>query len=161
MRNIANPSSQSNHGKFLKLKWKKLERLASQVGGARNIFCELFGDHKANNTFWLDSSSIEKVCFLVRDINLSLNFALNPSFNFTVWKLISVVFMAKTYVNIKDSVDLILKFWGFFVCSCVALEFSRYILPLAEISLKFKHGIQWWMGESHVLGDLGKIDIIY
>lgn len=65
MSNIANPSRQSNHGKFLKLKWKKLERLASQVGGARNIFCELFGDHKANNTFWLDSSSIEKVCFLV------------------------------------------------------------------------------------------------
>ncbi|XP_058182816.1 aminodeoxychorismate synthase, chloroplastic isoform X4 [Rhododendron vialii] len=60
MRNIANPSRQSSHGKFLKLKWKKLERLASQVGGARNIFCELFGDHKANNTFWLDSSSIEK-----------------------------------------------------------------------------------------------------
>ncbi|KAI8539188.1 hypothetical protein RHMOL_Rhmol09G0161900 [Rhododendron molle] len=60
MLNIANPSRQSNHGKFLKLKWKKLERLASQVGGARNIFCELFGDHKANNTFWLDSSSIEK-----------------------------------------------------------------------------------------------------
>lgn len=74
--NIANPSHQSSHGKFLKLKWKKLEKLASQVGGARNIFCELFGGHKANNTFWLDSSSIEKVCFSVRDINLLLIFAL-------------------------------------------------------------------------------------
>ncbi|GFZ18511.1 para-aminobenzoate (PABA) synthase family protein [Actinidia rufa] len=39
---------------------KKLERLACQVGGARNIFCEIYGDHKAKNTFWLDSSSVEK-----------------------------------------------------------------------------------------------------
>lgn len=70
MCSIGNLSHRSNHGKFLKLKWKKLERLASQVGGAKNIFCEMFGDHKANDTFWLDSSSVEKVCFLVRDTNL-------------------------------------------------------------------------------------------
>lgn len=60
MCSIGNLSHRSNHGKFLKLKWKKLERLASQVGGAKNIFCEMFGDHKANDTFWLDSSSVEK-----------------------------------------------------------------------------------------------------
>ncbi|KAL5733477.1 hypothetical protein ACOSQ2_033169 [Xanthoceras sorbifolium] len=46
--------------KFLKLKWRKFDHLASQVGGARNVFCELFGDNKAENTFWLDSSSTEK-----------------------------------------------------------------------------------------------------
>ncbi|XP_059635091.1 aminodeoxychorismate synthase, chloroplastic isoform X2 [Cornus florida] len=53
-------SRQKNCVKFLNLKWRKLERLASQVGGARNIFCKLFGDRKPENTFWLDSSSIEK-----------------------------------------------------------------------------------------------------
>ncbi|XP_043713049.1 aminodeoxychorismate synthase, chloroplastic isoform X2 [Telopea speciosissima] len=46
--------------RFLKLKWKKLNGLASQVGGTRNIFCQLFGNQKAENTFWLDSSSIEQ-----------------------------------------------------------------------------------------------------
>ncbi|TXG49552.1 hypothetical protein EZV62_025427 [Acer yangbiense] len=50
----------STRVKFLKLKWRKFDHLASQVGGARNVFCELFGDNKAENTFWLDSSSIEK-----------------------------------------------------------------------------------------------------
>lgn len=46
--------------KFLKMTWKKLDCSASQVGGADNIFCELFGDQEAKNSFWLDSSSIEK-----------------------------------------------------------------------------------------------------
>ncbi|XP_038690757.1 aminodeoxychorismate synthase, chloroplastic [Tripterygium wilfordii] len=46
--------------KFLKLKWRKFDQLASKVGGARNIFSELYGDDKAENSFWLDSSSIEK-----------------------------------------------------------------------------------------------------
>ncbi|XP_042498466.1 aminodeoxychorismate synthase, chloroplastic isoform X2 [Macadamia integrifolia] len=46
--------------RFLTLKWKKLNGLASQVGGTRNIFCQLFGNQKAENTFWLDSSSIEQ-----------------------------------------------------------------------------------------------------
>ncbi|XP_057482403.1 aminodeoxychorismate synthase, chloroplastic isoform X2 [Actinidia eriantha] len=58
--NIENQSHQCNDAKFLKLKWRKLERLACQIGGARNIFCEIYGDHKAKNTFWLDSSSVEK-----------------------------------------------------------------------------------------------------
>ncbi|KAK6929205.1 Chorismate-utilizing enzyme, C-terminal [Dillenia turbinata] len=53
-------SYQSVGVKPLKLKWRKYDKLASQVGGAKNIFCQLFGDHKAENTFWLDSSSIEK-----------------------------------------------------------------------------------------------------
>ncbi|KAM6542692.1 hypothetical protein CsatB_007139 [Cannabis sativa] len=46
--------------KYLKLKWKKFDGLASKVGGASNIFYSLFGHHKAENTFWLDSSSTEK-----------------------------------------------------------------------------------------------------
>lgn len=49
--------------KHLKLKWRKFDRLAAQLGGARNIFCKLFGANKAENTFWLDSSSVEKVFF--------------------------------------------------------------------------------------------------
>ncbi|KDP45106.1 hypothetical protein JCGZ_18548 [Jatropha curcas] len=46
--------------KHLMLKWRKFDQLLAQVGGARSIFCELFGANKANNTFWLDSSSVEK-----------------------------------------------------------------------------------------------------
>ncbi|XP_054815007.1 aminodeoxychorismate synthase, chloroplastic isoform X2 [Prosopis cineraria] len=46
--------------KCLKLKWRKFDHLAGQVGGAKNIFCGLFGHHKAENSFWLDSSSTEK-----------------------------------------------------------------------------------------------------
>lgn len=59
MVNLLHPS---NDVKYLKLKWKRFKNLAGQVGGAKNIFCELYGHHKAENTFWLDSSSIEKVC---------------------------------------------------------------------------------------------------
>ncbi|XP_030462444.2 B3 domain-containing protein At5g18000-like [Syzygium oleosum] len=46
--------------KLLKLTWRRLEGLAARLGGAKNIFCELFSDNKVENTFWLDSSSIEK-----------------------------------------------------------------------------------------------------
>ncbi|PHT31987.1 Aminodeoxychorismate synthase, chloroplastic [Capsicum baccatum] len=46
--------------KFLKMTWKKVDCSASQVGGADNIFCALFGDQNAKNSFWLDSSSTEK-----------------------------------------------------------------------------------------------------
>ncbi|CAH1420697.1 unnamed protein product [Lactuca virosa] len=50
-----------NGGKWkLGLEWRKIENLCSQIGGAKNIFLELFGDEKAENTFWLDSSSTEK-----------------------------------------------------------------------------------------------------
>ncbi|KAM7272945.1 hypothetical protein ACFE04_027609 [Oxalis oulophora] len=47
--------------KKLRLRWKKCGHLVSEVGGAKNIFRQLFGDHGAENTFWLDSSSIEKL----------------------------------------------------------------------------------------------------
>lgn len=64
MHNIMNPSHLRETVK-LKLKWRKLECPVSQVGGARNMFCELFGDREAGNTFWLDSSSTEMVFFLL------------------------------------------------------------------------------------------------
>ncbi|XP_026458152.1 aminodeoxychorismate synthase, chloroplastic-like [Papaver somniferum] len=57
---MCKPVNESIGARFLKLKWKKLDRLASQVGGAKTIFCKLFGDGKAENTFWLDSSSVEQ-----------------------------------------------------------------------------------------------------
>ncbi|KAJ7970434.1 Aminodeoxychorismate synthase, chloroplastic [Quillaja saponaria] len=53
------PNPATDH-KCLKLKWRKFDHLAGQVGHARNIFCGLFGHKKADNTFWLDSSSVEK-----------------------------------------------------------------------------------------------------
>ncbi|CAA0825362.1 Aminodeoxychorismate synthase- chloroplastic [Striga hermonthica] len=49
----------SGKTKFLKLKWRKVECSVCQVGGAENIFFELFGDCQAGNTFWLDSSSTD------------------------------------------------------------------------------------------------------
>ncbi|KAK4436018.1 Aminodeoxychorismate synthase, chloroplastic [Sesamum alatum] len=49
----------SRNAKRLKLRWRRVECTMSQVGGAGNIFCELFGDDHAENTFWLDSSSTE------------------------------------------------------------------------------------------------------
>lgn len=55
--------SHSRNAKFLKLKWRKVECSVNQVGGAGNIFCDLFGNHHAGNTFWLDSSSTEMVYF--------------------------------------------------------------------------------------------------
>ncbi|KAI3807749.1 hypothetical protein L1987_23683 [Smallanthus sonchifolius] len=60
MYKMVKPSNMSNGVKFLRLQWRKLENLSCQVGGAKNIFLKLFGDEKAENTFWLDSSSTEK-----------------------------------------------------------------------------------------------------
>ncbi|OMO81246.1 ADC synthase [Corchorus olitorius] len=58
--NMVNFLPPSMGAKFLKLKWRKFDHLASEVGGAKTIFSELFGKKKAENTFWLDSSSTEK-----------------------------------------------------------------------------------------------------
>ena len=49
------------HTQLLRLKWKKLERLVHKVGGARNIFMELYGKNRGNDAFWLDTSSSDKV----------------------------------------------------------------------------------------------------
>ncbi|CAJ2629623.1 para-aminobenzoate synthase-like protein [Trifolium pratense] len=55
--NVVHNNTEVNY-KCLKLKWRKFNHLAGQVGGAKSIFCQLFG-HEAENTFWLDSSSTE------------------------------------------------------------------------------------------------------
>lgn len=65
MSSILNFSKSRFGVKHLKLKWRKFDNLAAQVGGARNIFYKLFGACKAENTFWLDSSSIEKVYLIL------------------------------------------------------------------------------------------------
>ncbi|KAL1542471.1 aminodeoxychorismate synthase [Salvia divinorum] len=57
--NLMKSSPRSRFAKYLKLKWRKLECSANQVGGAGSIFSELFGSHCAENSFWLDSSSTE------------------------------------------------------------------------------------------------------
>jgi len=66
MSNMVNTHHATTGYTCLKLKWRKFGHLAGQVGGAESIFCELFG-HETENTFWLDSSSTEKVfqCFQV------------------------------------------------------------------------------------------------
>ncbi|KAL0721899.1 hypothetical protein Bca4012_036498 [Brassica carinata] len=48
------------HTQLLRLKWKKLERLVHKVGGARNIFMELYGNSSGKDAFWLDTSSSDK-----------------------------------------------------------------------------------------------------
>lgn len=58
-KHLVHNNTEMNH-KCLKLKWRKFDHLAGQVGGAQNIFCQLFG-HEAENTFWLDSSSTDMV----------------------------------------------------------------------------------------------------
>ncbi|KAH9312317.1 hypothetical protein KI387_027352, partial [Taxus chinensis] len=44
-------------GTALRLCWKKLKGIAAKVGGSENIFCSLFGNCLAEDTFWLDSST--------------------------------------------------------------------------------------------------------
>ncbi|KMT12615.1 hypothetical protein BVRB_5g098530 isoform B [Beta vulgaris subsp. vulgaris] len=58
--NLYDVSRRNMRVQHLKLRWKKLDSLANKVGGARNIFSKLFGKCNADETFWLDSSSIEK-----------------------------------------------------------------------------------------------------
>lgn len=60
---VASGTKSSTIARYLKLKWRKYDSLASRVGGSEYIFRKIFGD-EAENTFWLDSSSTEKViCF--------------------------------------------------------------------------------------------------
>lgn len=51
----------SSSVKHLRLEWRKIDSVVSQIGGSKNIFCDLFGDESAENTFWLDSSSTDQV----------------------------------------------------------------------------------------------------
>ncbi|CAN1797786.1 Aminodeoxychorismate synthase, chloroplastic [Linum perenne] len=53
-------SVSGNSRKHLKLTWRKFDQFVSRIGGARNIFSGLYGELEGENTFWLDSSSVEK-----------------------------------------------------------------------------------------------------
>ncbi|KAI3846669.1 hypothetical protein MKX03_009017, partial [Papaver bracteatum] len=79
--------------RFLRLKWKKLGHLASQVGGAKTIFCKLFGDGKAENTFWLDSSSVEQ---------RRARFSFMGGKSGTLWKQITFKLSDKSDINAKS-----------------------------------------------------------
>lgn len=57
---VVNNSKSGIAVRNLRLKWKILNGLASRVGGSRIIFDELYGKSKAQDTFWLDSSTVEK-----------------------------------------------------------------------------------------------------
>ncbi|KAL3520683.1 hypothetical protein ACH5RR_018832 [Cinchona calisaya] len=100
--NLAKLNHLSNDVKFLKLRWKKLASRASQVGGARSIFCKLFGDCKAENTFWLDSSSVEKG---------RARFSFMGGEGGTLWKLVTfrlsnesdVALKSGGYLSIEDA----------------------------------------------------------
>ncbi|CAN1149050.1 Aminodeoxychorismate synthase, chloroplastic, partial [Linum perenne] len=56
-------SVSGNSRKHLKLTWRKFDQFVSRIGGAINIFSVLYGELEGENTFWLDSSSVEKARF--------------------------------------------------------------------------------------------------
>ncbi|XP_057850165.1 aminodeoxychorismate synthase, chloroplastic isoform X1 [Cryptomeria japonica] len=60
---IANLSNNIEKGSVtaLRLCWKKLKGIAAKAGGSENIFCSLFGNYLAEDTFWLDSSTKDHV----------------------------------------------------------------------------------------------------
>ncbi|XP_047085963.1 probable aminodeoxychorismate synthase, chloroplastic isoform X1 [Lolium rigidum] len=46
--------------KFLRLRWKKIDNFVSRTAGSEAIFSVLFGHQNAEDTFWLDSSSVDQ-----------------------------------------------------------------------------------------------------
>uniref|UniRef100_A0A0E0LF72 aminodeoxychorismate synthase n=1 Tax=Oryza punctata TaxID=4537 RepID=A0A0E0LF72_ORYPU len=53
-------SKRSSGGKYLRLQWKKIDNFLNRIGGSENIFSLLFGHQNAEDTFWLDSSSVDQ-----------------------------------------------------------------------------------------------------
>jgi para-aminobenzoate synthetase len=52
----------SSAKKILRLRWKKIDNFLSRTGvGSEDIFSVLFGHQNAEDTFWLDSSSVDQV----------------------------------------------------------------------------------------------------
>lgn len=47
--------------KYLRLRWKKIENFLCPTVGSEDIFAVLFGHQSAEDTFWLDSSSVDQV----------------------------------------------------------------------------------------------------
>ncbi|GJV39526.1 hypothetical protein Tco_1417966 [Tanacetum coccineum] len=66
---ISNSSRSDNVSSFLRFTKEKIQKFSfgspPPVGGGKIIFVKLFGDEKDGNTFWLDSSSTEKVYLLL------------------------------------------------------------------------------------------------
>uniref|UniRef100_A0ACD5ZBN8 Uncharacterized protein n=1 Tax=Avena sativa TaxID=4498 RepID=A0ACD5ZBN8_AVESA len=50
----------SSEKKFLRLTWRKIDNFLSRTGGSEAIFSTLFGHQNAEDTFWLDSSSVDQ-----------------------------------------------------------------------------------------------------
>lgn len=48
--------------KCLRLQWKKIENFVCHTVGSEDIFAVLFGHQSGEDTFWLDSSSVDQVC---------------------------------------------------------------------------------------------------
>ncbi|KAF7097500.1 hypothetical protein CFC21_099311 [Triticum aestivum] len=46
--------------KYLRLRWKRIGNFLSRTSGSEDIFSELFGHQNAEDTFWLDSSSVDQ-----------------------------------------------------------------------------------------------------
>lgn len=46
--------------KFLRLRWRKIDNFVSRIAGSEAIFSVLFGHQNAEDTFWLDSSSVDQ-----------------------------------------------------------------------------------------------------
>lgn len=46
--------------KYLRLRWKRIDNFLSRTSGSEDIFSELFGHQNSEDTFWLDSSSVDQ-----------------------------------------------------------------------------------------------------
>lgn len=47
--------------KRLRLRWKKIDNFLCSTVGSEDIFAVLFGQQSGEDTFWLDSSSVDQV----------------------------------------------------------------------------------------------------
>lgn len=50
----------SSEKKLLRLRWKKIDNFVSRTAGSEAIFSVLYGHQNAEDTFWLDSSSVDQ-----------------------------------------------------------------------------------------------------
>ncbi|KAK4783770.1 hypothetical protein SAY86_018138 [Trapa natans] len=57
---VASKDNMIMRKKSLRLRWRKLDQFAANVGGADKIFRDIFTQYGYENTFWLDSASTEK-----------------------------------------------------------------------------------------------------
>jgi para-aminobenzoate synthetase len=55
------PTKRDSGKKCLRLRWKKINNLLCSTVDSEDIFSALFGHQNGEDTFWLDSSSIDQV----------------------------------------------------------------------------------------------------